>query len=57
MRMTDGYLSKCPKCYTPVEQVQRRYHALGECREHNSGTEHVHWKCPCGHEWMSYTHG
>ena len=50
----DHYNSRCPKCFAPVEQVRREYHALGECPRGNSGTEHVEWICICGYRWISY---
>ena len=50
----DDYKSVCPKCYTPVDKIKREYHKLGECPNHNSGTEHVEWTCICGYKWFSY---
>jgi hypothetical protein len=54
MSAADGYESRCPKCYTPAEKIKRTYHALGECHDGYSGTEHVHWTCDCGYKWVSY---
>lgn len=53
--MSDGYESKCPKCYTPVEKIKRVYHKRGDpCAFGNGELEHVDWICTCGYTWVSY---
>lgn len=44
----------CPKCLC----LASRTFCRGGCYDGNlsplgTGTEHLHWKCCCGYEWMS----
>jgi len=47
-RRVDG--TTCPKCLS----VAMPTYCTGRCEYDGAVSgEHLHWKCPCGHEWLT----
>jgi len=45
-RRVDG--TTCPKCLS----VAIPQYCTGRC-EFRSADDHLHWRCPCGYEWLT----
>jgi hypothetical protein len=49
---------RCPKCTgTPVQALSKLKFCNGGCwdglTQGMDGTEHLHWECNCGYEWLT----